>query len=96
MISSSFYNKKRLCTLYASAPHFPHKQSAVILKHSKHILRQGETVYTLAEKYFGEGNDAMWTFIADANPTRHPSYWKEGDVIRIPMLIVKETNIYAK
>lgn len=47
-----------------------------------HTLVLGETLETLAKRYYGL--ETLWWRIADANPARHPDDWQPGDVLVVP------------
>lgn len=94
MISPVFYNKKRLVSVYldGKVPHFPIKDASFTLEWYEYIIKANETIYTIAEKIFGENLEYMWTYIADNNPPRHPDDWKTGDIIRLPKIIVRDSD----
>jgi hypothetical protein len=94
MISSTFYNKANLVNVFFDGKvlHFPAKDPSVTLEWYNHIVRENENLYTLAAKVFGKGLEYMWTYIADNNPPIHPDSWKSGDIIRLPRIIVRDSD----
>lgn len=94
MINSAFYNKKRLESTYLNGKveHFPIKSRSVTLEWYDHVMLEGETIYTIAEKVFGKGLGHLWTYIADNNILRHPDSWKIGDIIKLPKVILKDSD----
>lgn len=49
-----------------------------------HVVIAGETLDQLAKRYYGL--EELWWRIADANPPRHPSDWRAGDILSVPIL----------
>ena len=94
MISSTFYNRANLVREFfgGRASHFPSKDPSVTIEWKKYILKQGETLYVIAEKIFGEGLGYMWTYIADNNALRHPDSWEAGDIIKLPKIVVRDSD----
>lgn len=94
MISPTFYNKKRLISLYldGKVAHFPIKDSSITLEWYNHVIMANETIYTIAERIFGENLGYLWTLIADNNTPRHPDDWKKGDIIRLPKIIIRDSD----
>ena len=95
MISPIFYNKKRLESSYlgGKVEHFPIKSRSVTLEWYDHVVLDGESIYSIAERVFGKGLTYMWTYIADNNILRHPDSWKVGDIIRLPKIIVRDSDV---
>jgi nucleoid-associated protein YgaU len=48
----------------------------------QHTYQEGETFYSLAEQYYGDGE--QWPRIRDANPELDPDNLEAGQVITIP------------
>ena len=94
MISPTFYNKKNLVSEspFGEVMHFPVKDASVTLEWYEYVIKAHETIYTIAERVFGHGLEYMWTFIADNNPPRHPDDWNAGDVIKLPRIIVRDSD----
>lgn len=94
MISNTFYNKRNLVCEYlgAKVPHYAIKEPSIILDWYEHTILKGETLYNLASKIFGDKLEYMWTYIADNNPPRLVDDWKVGDIIRLPKVIVRDTE----
>ena len=94
MISSSFYNRANLVKIFFGEKvfHFPSKDPSVTLKWYNHTMLPTESIYTLASKVFGKNLEYMWTYLADNNPIRHPDSWTAGDVIKLPTLIVRDSD----
>jgi 5'-nucleotidase len=49
---------------------------------SKHVVKHGETMYSIARQSYGDGK--QWTKIASANPGVSPSGLKVGQTLIIP------------
>ena len=94
MISPTFYNKKNLVAEYLGGlvPHYAVKDPSVTLEWYEYILQVNETLYTVAERLFGKNLEYMWTYIADNNPPRPVDDWRVGDVIRLPKIIIRDTD----
>lgn len=94
MISPKFYNKKNLITQYlgGKVKHYAIKDSSVTLEWYDHVILHNETIFTIAERIFGEGLGYMWTLIADNNVPRYPDDWKPGDIIRLPKIIIRDSD----
>ena len=93
MINPSFYNKKRLETRYmGSIQHYPIKQASVTLEWYEYTLKHNETIYKVAQNIFGVNLEYMWTIILDNNPPRHPDDWRQGDTIRLPKVIIRDSD----
>lgn len=94
MISQNFYNKKNLIKVYLNGKvsHFAIKDASVTLEWCNYVMKADETIYSLAEKLFGDGLAFMWTYIADNNIPRMPDDWKAGDIIKIPKVIIRDSD----
>jgi hypothetical protein len=95
MISPAFYNMKNLVEQFlgGKVAHYPVKDPSVTLEWYEHIVMAGETIYTLAEDVFGTGRAYLWTYIADNNPPRHPDDWAPGDIIFLPRVILRDSEL---
>lgn len=94
MISPTFYNKKNLTAQFlgGKVSHYPVKDASVTLEWYDYIIKKNETLYSIAEKIFGKGLEYLWTYIADNNPPRLPDAWNAGDVIRLPKIIIRDSD----
>lgn len=94
MISSAFYNKRNVVTQFlgGKVPHYPIKDPSVTIEWYEYTVKVGETLYTIAEKIFGKDLEHLWTFIADNNPPRLPDDWHVGDIVRLPKIIVRDSD----
>lgn len=94
MICKGFYNSKNLTRQYLGGKvyHYPIKEASVTLRSYKYRLSGGETIHSVAITVFGEGLDYLWPFLADNNPLRHPDDWSLGDFLKLPELIIKDTD----
>lgn len=94
MISSIFYNRANLVKVFfeGKALHFPLKDASVTLIWYNYTMTSVDSIYTLAVKVFGENLEYMWTYIADNNHIKHPDSWKTGDIIKLPKVIVRDTD----
>lgn len=94
MISSAFYNKKNLVKtlLDRKVFHYPAKNPSVTVEWYEYVIKAHETIYTIAERVFGRNLEYMWTYIADNNPPRHPDDWTAGDIIKLPRVIVRDSD----
>lgn len=94
MISQTFYNKKNLITQYlgGKVAHYPAKDPSVTIEWYEYIVKANENLYTIAARIFGNGLEYMWTHIADNNPPRMPDAWNAGDIIRLPRIIIRESD----
>lgn len=94
MMSPTFYNKKRLASIYLEGKvlHFPIKDASFTLEWYNYIIKAHETIYSISARIFGEHLEHMWTYIADNNPPRHPDDWVPGDTIRLPKIIIRDSD----
>ena len=94
MISPAFYNKKNLIAQYlgGKVPHYSIKDKSVTLEWYDYVLKVNETIYSVTERLFGDSLDYLWTYIADNNPPIHPDNWKAGDTIRLPRVIIRDSD----
>lgn len=94
MISPSFYNKKNTVEgfLDNDVLCYPAKSPSVTWEWYDHILEAHETLFTVAARIFGQNLEYMWTLIADNNPPVHPDDWRAGDVIRLPRIIIRDSD----
>lgn len=95
MISPSFYNKKNLVTQFlgGKVAHYPIKDASVTLEWYEYVLKVDENLYTVAAKIFGDDLEYLWTYIADNNPPRLPDAWNPGDIIRLPKIIIRDSDV---
>lgn len=94
MISPTFYHKKNLVSEFFSGNilHYPVKDASVTIEWYEYVIKAHETIYTIAERVFGHNLEYMWTYIADNNPPRHPDDWRAGDIIKLPKVIVRDSD----
>ena len=94
MISPTFYNRKNLVAEYLDGRvlHYEVKDPSVTLEWYDYVLKAGENLYTVAAKIFGTDLEYMWTYIADNNVPRHIDDWAAGDIIRLPKIIVRDSD----
>lgn len=97
MISSAFYNKKNVVNqlLGGKVSHYPIKDPSVTLEWYEYVMKHNETLYTVAEKIFGSDLEHLWTYIADNNPPRLPDDWHVGDIVRLPKIIIRDSDIIS-
>lgn len=95
MISPTFYNKRNVVAEYLDGlvPHYAIKDPSVTLEWYDYVLKVNETLYTVAAKIFGRDLEYMWTYIADNNPPRHVDDWNPGDIIRLPKVIIRDSDV---
>lgn len=93
MISPQYYNRNNTVNVYLGGkrPHFLQKERTVIAKSYEYRMMYGDNMYTLARKLFGDQNESFWIILGDMNELRDPLDWEEGEVIKLPELIVSET-----
>lgn len=94
MISPSFYNKKNLISLFfgGKVEHYPVKDPSVTIEWYEYIIKANENLYSIAARIFGTNLEYLWTYIADNNPPRQPDDWVAGDIIRLPNIIVRDSD----
>lgn len=94
MISPSFYNKRNVVNhlLGGKVSHYPIKDASVTVEWYEYVVKANENLYTIAERVFGEDLEYLWTYIADNNPPRLPDDWHVGDIIRLPKIIIKDSD----
>ena len=51
-----------------------------------HTVKKRESLWTIAEQYYGKGKGPQWVVIKEANPGLNPKRMKPGDKILIPTL----------
>lgn len=94
MINSTFYNKKNLVIQFLGArvSHYPVKDPSVTVEWYDYVVKANESIYTIASRIFGKHLEYLWTYIADNNPPRHPDDWSAGDIIRLPKVIIRDSD----
>lgn len=94
MISPHYYNRKNLTSRFfkGNVRHFLPKDPSITVEWYDYIIKANETIYTIAERIFGKGLEYMWTYIADNNPPRMPDAWSAGDTIRLPKVILRDSD----
>jgi len=94
MVNQNFYVKRNLVAKFldAKVPHYLAKDPSITLEWYFYTVKQGETLYTIAERIFGKGLGHFWTYIADNNTPKFPDDWKVGDVLRLPKLLVRDSD----
>lgn len=97
MISSAFYNKKNVVNqlLGGKVSHYTIKDPSVTIEWYEYVMKHNETLYTVAEKIFGSDLEHLWTYIADNNPPRLPDDWHVGDIVRLPKIIIRDSDIIS-
>ena len=94
MISTNFYTTKNLIATFLGGKvlHYPVKDASITVEWYDYLIKANETVYTIAAKRFGDNLEYMWTYIADNNPPRMPDDWNVGDTIRLPKIIIRDSD----
>lgn len=94
MISPNFYTTKNLIATFLDGKvlHYPVKDASITVEWYDYLIKANETVYTIAAKIFGDNLEYMWTYIADNNPPRMPDDWNVGDTIRLPKIIIRDSD----
>lgn len=94
MINSQFYNSFDLVHQYLGGKisHYPVKDKSIVKSTYDYILKDNENLYTLAAKIFGDNLQYMWTYIADCNPPRHPDDWNTGDIVKLPLVVIRDSE----
>lgn len=94
MISTNFYNRKNLITQFLGGKvlHYPVKDPSITVEWYQYTIKANETIFTIAAKIFGKNLEYMWTYIADNNPPRHPDDWTSGDTIKLPKIIIRDSD----
>ena len=94
MISQNFYTKSNLISQFLGGKvlHYPVKNPSITLEWYEYSMGSYETIYTIAVKLFGNELGHLWTYIADNNPPRQPDDWTTGDIIRLPKVIIKDSD----
>ena len=94
MISPVFYNKKNLIAKFlgGKVSHYPIKDPSVTSEWYEYVIKANENLYTIAARIFGDDLEYLWTYIADNNPPRLPDAWNPGDIIRLPRVIIRDSD----
>lgn len=94
MINKNFYNSKNLIKQYlgGKVSHYPIKDASVTIKDYNYRLVAGDSIHVIAEGVFGRGMDNLWPYLADNNRLNHPDDWTIGDVFKLPLIIIKDTD----
>lgn len=94
MISPSFYNKKNLVAQYldGKVPHYAIKDPSITIEWYTYVLKATETLYSITARLFGQDFEYLWTYIADNNPPRPVDDWRPGDLIRLPRIIIRDSD----
>ena len=61
----------------------------------RYTVRRGDTLFTIAEKFFGPAHGAKWPRIASANPGVDPNRLRPGTVLVIPGIEQPEVRIVS-
>lgn len=98
MIAKDFYNKSNLERKFFKGRffHYPMRLPVTVTKKYSYTIKAGDTIYSLAEKVFGKGNEHLWYIIADCNAPRDIYEWETGESIFLPQEIVTEVSNSAK
>lgn len=94
MININFYTQNRLIYqfLERKVPHYPVKDASITTEWYEYTVKGFENLYTIAAKVFGTGMEHLWTYIADNNPPRQPDEWRMGDIIKLPKIIIRDSD----
>ena len=94
MISPSYYIKDRKVQFYLGGKisHYVVKPRAKILGFVYYTVQAGDTLYSIAAKLFDVQGEYNWTIIADLNYLRKPDELQVGEVIKLPTVILNETE----
>lgn len=94
MISSNFYKKRNLSAdlLGGKVAHYAVKDPSITIEWYNYTVKSHENLYTITANVFGKGKEHLWTYIADNNPPRSPFDWEMGDIVRLPKVIIKESD----
>lgn len=95
MINKDYYNNSNQVSRYLNGKvkHYNIKEPSKTLTWYNYHIKKGETIFTIAEKIFGKGLTHLWTYIADNNIPRNPGDWGEDDIIRLPIILIKDLEI---
>lgn len=95
MISPNYYTEANTQKTYLGGKvrHYMLKNRAVVLKKYPYVIKEGETIYSIAYKVFDSFGIHNWTIITDINQLRPISEWKAGDLIYLPEIILKDPEI---
>ena len=92
MIAPLYYAKSNWVRLFTKANHFLPKERVLATKVKEYVMKQGETLYDIARKIFGNNRENYWTIIAELNEPRMPDEWEAGEIILIPEVIIQESS----
>lgn len=93
MINAHFYTADSLTPIYTGKTFcYPIKDRWKVLEWREYEVVEGDTMYSLAARLFGENQEYQWVIIADINPLRLPDELVPGEIIKLPSLIVSEVN----
>lgn len=94
MISPVFYSKKNLVAQFlgGKVKHYPIKDPSITIEWYDYVVKTNENLYSIASRVFGRDLTYMWTYIADNNPPRFPDDWNPGDIIRLPKIIIRDSD----
>lgn len=94
MINPAFYNKKNLTAQFlgGKVSHYPIKDPSITIEWYDYVVKSHETLYTIAARIFGKNLEYLWTYIADNNPPRMPDEWRAGDTIKLPKIIIRDSD----
>lgn len=95
MISPNFYTKGNLVTQFLGGKvlHYPVKDKSITYEWYEYRVKANEDLYTIAARIFGDNLEYMWPYIADNNPIKMPDDWKEGDILRLPKVIIRDSDV---
>lgn len=94
MINPSFYilDRKVQSFLGGKVAHFPLRLRIKVLATTSYIVKDGDTMYNIASRLFGNIGEYNWTIISEINFLRKPDELIIGEEIKLPLVILSETE----
>ena len=93
MINGIFYSEKNLVRVFRpDIKHFLRREYHKVFDYSEYVVQEGEDLYDIAKKWFGENQEYHWTIIADINNIRKPDDITVGEILKLPNTILSETE----
>ena len=95
MINPNFYQPIKAVKIYfdGRVQHYLQRSRTVVLKKYPYVMKEGDDVYSLALRVFGETGMFFWTIIAECNNTKMPDQWRIGETIYLPEVILNDPEI---
>lgn len=70
--------------------HYLRKPRTVTLVDHPYTTQEGDNMYSLALRLFGENSMYFWTIIADNSRLKMPDEWEPGQLVNMPEIVLND------